>query len=303
MPLPYSLCMTPQERLVAIACLLARKDRNDFTFNHKIFSKYLPVAQQLIRKNDFLILPYMEQMLTSRCSLRCRHCANLMQYYRPDQQITYTLDECVQNLNRLLACVDYIVWFRLLGGEPLLLSWLPDLVLHALQQQKIGRVEIVTNGTIMPSSKLLAAMSSPRASFDFSNYGTISRKLPQILPLVEDAGINYSLNPSYTWEDMGDMSYRNYTVEQASAVYSACNNICKNLVGQEVHVCPRSANGMLLGLIPHATEDYVDIFAQNIAMTRAKLRELFDVQSIKACQYCNAPADRKTIPAGEQITA
>lgn len=303
MPLPYNQCMTPQERVVNLAVLLARKDLKKFAFSNNELLRYIPSATYLLKKQDFFILPYMEQMLTSRCTLHCRYCANLMQYYHKEQHLDWTLEECISNLDRLLECVDYIVWFRLLGGEPLLLPWLPKLIRHALAQEKIGRVEVVTNGTIVPPQELLEVMNNPRASFDFSNYGNVSRHLSEILPIIRQHGIHYAMQHDYTWEDMGDMRIRGYSEDRVREVYAKCDNICKNLVGTEVHICPRSSNGMALGLIPRQANDYVDISAHDTATVHQELRALFDVDHIEACRYCNATEMRTVIPAGEQMPA
>ena len=303
MPVSYKKSMTPQERFTAIATLLARTDLKRFDINPEQLISYATPAERLLEKDNLLILPYMEQMLTSRCTLRCRHCANLMQNYRPDQQRTWTFEECTRNLERLLDCVDYIVWFRLLGGEPLLIPWLPDFVRFALSQSKIGRVEVVTNGTIIPSVELQSAMRNPRAAFDLSNYGPVSRKIPEIINMAQAQHIRYSINPSYTWEDMGDTTRRDYSEERVRQIYATCDNICKNLVGTEVHVCPRSSNGMLLGLIPRCPHDYVDIWENEPDTVKYKLRKLFNRSSIQACYYCNAPECRASIPAGEQMAS
>lgn len=301
MPVSYKKSMTPQEHFTAIATLLARTDLKRFNITTEELVSYAIPAKRLLEKDNLLILPYMEQMLTSRCTLRCTYCANLMQYYCPDQQHTWTFEECAHNLERLLDCVDYIVWFRLLGGEPLLIPWLPDLVRFALSQPKIGRVEVVTNGTLIPSAELQSAMQNPRASFDLSNYGPVSRKIPEIIKMAQAQHIRYSINPSYTWEDMGDMTRRDYSEERVRQIYATCDNICKNLVGTEIHVCPRSSNGMLLGLIPRCPHDYVDIWENEPDTVKYKLRRLFNRTHIQACYYCNAPEYRSPIPAGEQM--
>ena len=54
--------------------------------------------------------------ITSRCTLKCKHCNMFMPYYK--EHIDYTAKDILEDLELLFRHVDYIVSYRLLGGEP-----------------------------------------------------------------------------------------------------------------------------------------------------------------------------------------
>jgi Predicted Fe-S oxidoreductases len=300
MPLPYAHAMSHAVRVNAVATVLRRRDTNSLGADGDL-APYIPEAERVLREEQPLLLPYVEVVLTTRCSLRCRHCSNLMQYYTPETHISYSPETVRRNLARLAEVAGYIGMLRFLGGEPLLCSRLPEIVEDALGHASVGLVEVVSNGTIEPSAELLTVMRHPRASFDFSNYGPVSRLLPGLLRDVKRAGVVYRCVETQTWLDMGGMRRRDYTPERVGEVFRACKNICKTLMGEELHMCPRSAHGTALGLVPRMARDVVNIHEGSVPEVREAIRALYDTDCVEACLYCNSPDERGALPAGEQM--
>ena len=56
-------------------------------------------------------------VITTKCSMKCESCANLMQYYTSPQNTDEKILTAVENLNNN---VDEISEFRIIGGEPLI---------------------------------------------------------------------------------------------------------------------------------------------------------------------------------------
>ena len=54
-------------------------------------------------------------MITTRCSLKCESCSNLMQYYVDPKNTDY--ENILQSLNILSQNVDEIAEFRIIGDE------------------------------------------------------------------------------------------------------------------------------------------------------------------------------------------
>ena len=52
----------------------------------------------------------MDVVITERCSLKCKDCANLMQYYEKPQNSD--LEILFKSLDRMMECVDQIYEFR-----------------------------------------------------------------------------------------------------------------------------------------------------------------------------------------------
>ena len=56
-------------------------------------------------------------MITTKCSMNCESCANLMQYYTAAKN---TDEEILKSVETLNENVDDILEFRIIGGEPLM---------------------------------------------------------------------------------------------------------------------------------------------------------------------------------------
>jgi len=252
-------------------------------------------------KSRLLILPYLEICITPRCSLKCLNCANLMQYYESPKD--YDADRIFETLDHLLACVDLIDCFRILGGEPFMHKDIAHIISYCAEQAKIVQVQVVTNGTIVPKEEVLKALAHANASVYISDYGTVSGSMASLEKCLSEHGIVYFSDSNYIWDDMGGLERRDYTPERVRSIYQGCRDFCKTLVDGVVYVCPRSAHGDKLGIIPVNDHDHVDIFAGTVDEIRLKLRALYDIEYIEACHYCNAVEDRGKIVAGEQCSA
>lgn len=252
-------------------------------------------------KSRLLILPYLELCITPRCSLKCVNCANLMQYYESPKD--YDTERIFAEVDRLLACVDSIDCFRILGGEPFMHKDIARIISYCAEQGKIVQVQLVTNGTIVPKEKVLKALAHAKVSVYISDYGTVSGSRERLEKCLSEHGIVHVSDSNYIWDDMGGLDRRDYSPERVRSVYRGCRDICKTLVEGVVYVCPRSAHGDKLGVIPVNDHDHVDIFAGSVDEVRRKLRALYDVEYIEACYYCNAVEDRGKIAAGEQCGA
>ena len=52
-------------------------------------------------------IPYIELVLTTKCTLRCESCNNLMQYFDSKNQYTCTYEGIKQSLDKFFAAIDF----------------------------------------------------------------------------------------------------------------------------------------------------------------------------------------------------
>lgn len=255
-------------------------------------------ALDFTQKSRYVVLPYLELCITPRCSLRCTNCANLMQYYA--KPCDYETEGIIGSIKRLLECVDYIDCFRILGGEPFLHRDIASIISFCTAQGKLRQVQIVTNGTIVPEQEVLKSLQHPKASVYISDYGKYSVNKSRLETCLAAYGIESVSDLNYTWDDMGGVERRDYSPERVRSVYRGCRDICKTLVEGLVYVCPRAAHADKLGIVPRKEQDCVDLYNGSTSFVRRKLLELYNVEYVEACYYCNAVEDRSKIAAGEQ---
>jgi len=123
----------------------------------------------LLKRKVFL--DYVELVITTKCSLRCKNCANLMNLYDRPYDVQNDLIE--ESIKKLFKSVDKVQLFRILGGEPLLNPKLKH-YLDIIPYEKIDKVVIVTNGTMLIKDKeLIQKIKEHNVEVEISDYGKV----------------------------------------------------------------------------------------------------------------------------------
>lgn len=241
-------------------------------------------------------------VVTERCSLKCKDCLHLMQYYKKPANIN--LEEVKDSFERFLKVSDNISEIRILGGEPFMNPNTYKIIEWWHQYSVIKRFYIYTNGTIVPNETTLNYLKMPKAKVYVSDYGINRDSINRLISVFEDNGINYYVSPYDGWADAGDLSYRDRNISELEEVFRHCHaRNCISFIDGQVHRCPRSAHAMRLRAMPDIKEDYVDIksFEGDDKELKEMLRRLQNKTWIEACNYCDcADLHVMQIPAGVQ---
>lgn len=244
---------------------------------------------------------YLEIPITTRCSLRCKHCSNLIPCYK--KQNDYDVNIIIKSIKKFLECINNIVFIRILGGEPFLSNNLTKVIIELLKSKKIQRIEVVTNGTIIPKDKkLINVLKDERIIVCISQYPIVDYN--KLTIFLEKNNIKYRVDKMDFWMNYGNIEKRNKTKKQLIKQYKKCNNVCKSLVNGQIHLCPRSSHGTDLGIITNNNEDYLDLLDKNLTISekKEKLNKLLKKKYIKACDYCDYGTKKsKKIPVAEQL--
>ena len=102
---------------------------------------------------DKLFLRSIEMMITERCSLKCKDCSNLMQYYENPQNCD--IDMLYRSIDNFFKVFDEVMEFRLLGGDVFMNPQWPLVVEKLIKEPKIKRIVLYTNGTLIPQEKYI----------------------------------------------------------------------------------------------------------------------------------------------------
>ena len=239
--------------------LLKGTDYSDLNLNQNIFSKlsierqialhetnYSKIKNTIDKKFD---VSNVDIVITERCSLKCKSCANLMQYYhRPENS---DRDLLFKSIDKLMKCIDSLYEFRILGGDPLK----KDKV--SLQITNYGKLNYKHDETI----KLCEA----------NNISYVTERVKK----WQDVGtINYEEKSISELEDL----FKN----------CCANNLLTFLHGK-LFRCPTAAHGTNLKAIPDKPKDIVDLADDKMSIeeTREKLKDFYyNKKFITACSYC-----------------
>lgn len=258
-----------------------------------------------ILTNRYAFIYHVDFVMTTKCSLRCRDCSNLMQYYTNPENIEF--ETIKRSIRRLLDVVDEISTLTILGGEPLLYPDITKIIELLLGKEKIKRIRIITNGTLLiKDEKLLELLKQPKMYVYISNYGKLSRRKDELIDIFKEENIeHYITKEEVLWSNCGTLDQKKRTEQELERQFEKCASDCLSLFKGELHYCPRSAHGTDLGYIPKRNGDYVDLLEEK--PYRRMREELFRLinrkpQYILPCDYCDKGTKHMTpIPAAVQV--
>lgn len=248
-------------------------------------------------------LNYVEIPITTQCTLKCKECTNLIQYYEKPYQINYK--DIVKDISKLCEVTYGIGMLRILGGEPFLHKDLDKIINYISMEPKIKNIQIVTNGTIIPADKVLKAMRNKKVSVDISNYGDNSYKITELIQSLKKNRIKYFVSKNLYWTCSSDFSYKRRNKKQLEDVMRRCHLDCINILNGKLHLCPRSSHGNDLKIFNAKERDFYNI-REKVGLNERKknLRNVLNRKYITACNYCDVFMwqDLPECVPGEQIT-
>jgi len=259
---------------------------------------------------DKLFMRSVDIIITERCSLKCRDCANLMQYYK--KPVDCNLKALLASIDAFCYIVDAVNEFRVLGGEPLMNKELHLITKRLIDEPKVKKVVIYTNGTMVPRTGQIEYLKDKKVLFIITDYGVHSRKRDELITVLERHNISYYAQKARGWTDCAKIRKHDRTMEQQKEVYKSC--CAKNTItlsNGRLYRCPFSANADRLQAVPDDENDYVDIFQRPrgtaaIQDLKEKIRTfLFGKDCLHVCDYCNGrPFGAPEItPANQTATA
>lgn len=255
---------------------------------------------------DKLFLRSIDLIITERCSLKCRDCSNLMQYY--EQPKDCNTDMLLKSIDAFCAVIDEVMDFRVIGGDAFMNKEWYKIVKRVTNEPKVKRVVLYTNGTLIPNEKYVPHLINDKVLVIITDYGVLSKKLGELKQLLEKNKIAYYVLKITEWLDCATVTPHNRGDEQNKQLYKCC--CAKNMAtlsDGKLFRCPYAANAARLSAVPDYKSDYVDIFqepldATGIQITKNSIRDyLFHKDYLQTCDYCNGrPLSGAEVPPAIQ---
>jgi hypothetical protein len=252
-----------------------------------------------------LHIPRLNVVVTSRCTLKCRHCSSLIPHYGTSSD--FDTSTILTSLDRIFACADLVYHVELLGGEPFLNKNLSVIAKHLLDSERVLHMDVITNGTVLPPDSVLKTLKHDTVSVVIDDYGKLSKKADGLSDALKYNSVDFRVNKHWAWADLGGFERRNLTLFQLTERFKKCNfNSCTELLNGRLHRCPRSSHGTQTEVVPDYPEDFINISDSSVSVDilKEKLKSfLYDRKFIHACDHCNgntgttlklAPAEQQT---------
>lgn len=241
---------------------------------------------------DKLFLRSVDIIITERCSLKCRDCSNLMQYYENPQNCD--TGDLLKSIDRFLDIVDEVNEFRVIGGEPFMNQDFDLTIKRLVAEPKVKKILIYTNGTIIPKDEKIECLKSNKILLMISDYGKLSRNLNTLTQKLSSNNIAFYVLKIQGWTDCSKIIKHNRPMEQNKEILRNC--CVKNVITLskgKLYRCPFSANVDRLLAVPGYENDFIDIFPQkreskDINEIRTKIKEFISNRDfLKICDYCS----------------
>jgi hypothetical protein len=257
----------------------------DYNIAGKLFSKPNKYVQHMVDlcvdahkayQQRSLYLKTLDLVITERCSLRCKDCSNLMQYYDNPKHIPINI--LYNSIDRLCELVDGIGEVRIIGGEPLVNPVNHFITRYVASKSNIKKVTIYTNGTIKLSKDQLDLYQHEKIFFFITNYGKLSKNIGLLTQQLDTVNIPYYVHQVGAWTNCSDIT--NHT--NGNNLYKqCCMTASYTLLYSALYKCPFSAHAINLNLIPNYTSD------KRCLIDKSSLKQFIQQDYLSSCNHCN----------------
>lgn len=266
-----------------------------------------------LRWQNKCVLAKIDTVITSRCSLNCRNCNIFISHIRDPKDIEYK--ELIRNFDILFDSVNYVYEYTLLGGEPFRHNNIADIIQYLGEEyrDKIGKINLISNGTIIPDEATLNMLSKYDASVHISDYtGTVpyDKRLEEVKEILKKNGIEYYVIRNNVWKNIvfPDMSY---TAEDPNKHMLLCGHSTHSVGDGKLYWCdPAFAAEYFMGF-ESKPDDYLDLKSNkennskheaSLNILRYFLGNVNDRGYMSICEKCAGIGsdNNREVIAGEQ---
>lgn len=270
-------------------------NKTDIIFSGEFFLYYyLSIYFSYIKKITFFtsqaILP------STVCNLNCRDCLNFTPYIK--ENIIDSLENVKKDIDTFFSAVDLVYRFQFSGGEPFLYPNLIDIMKYTSDKysDKIIRLEMVTNGTIIPSDEVCAFLRDYKIYVFLDDYvESLPKKYGDNFANVKNKfdlyEIRYIDNQVTKWMRMYPISTdrSDWTDKQMMKQFDSCRNPYSTLRKGRIAKCNYAHFASKAGICGDFQEEYYDL-EEYSPERRNELIEFRTGYSAKGytefCRYC-----------------
>ena len=250
------------------------------------------IKREIFKKEGKVYVKSLDVQITEHCSLRCKDCSNLMQYYSKTKNSN--IDILFNSIDRFMSCVDQLYEFRVIGGDPFMNKDMHKII-NFLSNYKVDTIAIYTNVKFIPKGENFECLKNPKVILDISDYVLLDkskRKADELVNLLDKNNIKYNLAKMKTWTDSGRiLPFQKRSADELKNLFNfCCNSDIISLLHGNLYRCPFSANANNLKAVPIDDTDIVNLNDDSIHLKDLKIqiqKLVYEKEYLTACNYCN----------------
>jgi organic radical activating enzyme len=126
-------------------------------------------------------------MINEKCNLNCSDCAALVPLNQNPE--TFSVETIIKSLQAYCGAFDFVYRICIMGGEPFLHKDIHSILESLRDLENVLFIDIATNGTVVPQKKTMDLIDQLGATIEISDYGAVSRKMPELIAECEKRNI------------------------------------------------------------------------------------------------------------------
>ena len=239
-------------------------------------------CQVAFRNPEKFYIRSVDLVITEKCTLKCKDCANLMQFY--EKPNTYDYDSIIQGIMELSNKANFIHEVRIIGGEPFLNKDIYKIINKISTIENVNKIIIYTNGMIPPKEEELVNISNKNnVLFSVTDYDELGKNLNQTLTMLKKHNFAFRVHPPEHWTDSGKILDLNLDIDKAKNLFAkCCGKNLFTLISDKLYRCPFAANADNLHALPQSDNNYISV---NDDKDNIK-NYLYEIDYIDACKLC-----------------
>lgn len=185
---------------------------------------------------------YLEAKIIDNCNKKCQACipfSNIAKYGK------YEIEQYNKDIKRVSELFGQIKEFRILGGEPLLVSNLSDYIKIAIKYLKDTKIIIVTNGILLDrmSDETLNFYKENNIEVFVSFYPdqSTNNKVQDNIQNLKNKGVIVNFYKALYFGVNHDFHYNKKDINVRQSVYEMCRKVvdCTNIYNGKIYACPK----------------------------------------------------------------
>lgn len=249
--------------------------------------------------------------VNTNCTFKCKNCNMFMPYYK--HSVQYKLEDIKSDMNLFFSRIDYVFVFSFLGGEPFLNSELGSMIesLYQNYYEKMGKIEIITNGSVLPDTDTLKILKNCHVTVRISDYTSripYKGKLDEICRVLEIYKIEYCIETNLWWTDFCFPETK-IEINNPKEHMLCCAPEFHGLNDGKFYYCHVAWSAEKAGLFQLKEDDYINLRLID-SSSKMDCRKIIDHASgdiksgyISLCEKCMGCGtdNEKQVVVGEQV--
>ncbi len=244
------------------------------------------------------------------CTLQCEKCGEFNPYLSKKRKSYMLAAETLsRDLYRIAQAVEKIETVHIAGGEALLHKDLFLFLAFAYALSNVEKIEIVTNGTVVPDNLLLALLRGMQSKVIvlISDYSLSGVDSSGVVDVLRKNGISHYVMKDIRWQDRSDVSCKQLDREELLEIAQNCKSYRQNpyftLIDGIISAhCPTAGSLLYyLDIYEECGKNYRDIRRIPDEKVLSELSAINNVECLRMCNYCVPSWKVKECQAAKQI--